>query len=342
MADQYTDRNGLTKQEIGAHENTWGNILNDEVIELIDEALDGVVVVDVSAANVTLTATDAVSNQARNRVLRIVGSPGTARTITIPDVEKVYFLDIRVSGTNSVTIKNISDATGVTVSSGSDNQVVVCDGTSTTPLITPQSGVLIASNNLSDLTDVSAARDNLGLSILAEVSVSGANRLVGTNTSADPVMISATQGITVSNGTIKADLATTVSAGIIRIATTAEAQAGTVTDAALTPASLVGGQSLTANGYVIHPGGRIEQWGVNTPTIRTENSINTVTFPTPFTTACYTVQVAWQSPTNMGGDSTFGLKLHNTPGTSTFTYSFDLVSGPVPNDGVVYWYAIGK
>ena len=106
--------------------------------------------------------------------------------------------------------------------------------------------------------------------------------------------------------------------------------------------SFAGGSFLAqTNGYVDLPGGLTLQWGRSQPTDKIENRINSVSFPKNFTSGVYSVQVSWQSPSFMSGDSTFGLKVHNPPTTSGFTYSFDLVSGPVPS-GEVYWMAIGK
>ena len=169
MASTYTDSNRLTKQGDGENESTWGQIVNT-VFDLVDELADGIVTVDVSAGNVTLTTNDGATDQARNRTLRITGDISANRTITIPDVEKNYFIEVATSGTGNVTIKNISDATGVTVSAGSGNKVIVCDATSTREFLgdTDISTLLVKADNLSDLTNVSAARDNLSVYSIAE------------------------------------------------------------------------------------------------------------------------------------------------------------------------------
>ena len=163
MASTYTTSNRFTKQADGENANTWGQIVNAGVIDLMDIALDGILTVDVSAGNVTLTTNNGSSDQARYRTLKIIGQPGAARTITLPDVAKQYFIEVALSGTNNVTIKNTSDATGVTVSASSGNVAIVCDGTSTRSLLRNQAGTLFAENNLSDLNSASTARTNLGL-----------------------------------------------------------------------------------------------------------------------------------------------------------------------------------
>jgi len=165
VADSYTSSNRFTKIEPGTRDNTWGGGLNDETIEMIDDSLDGFVTIDVSAGDITLTTNNGSADQARSRNLRIIGDLVSARTITIPDQHKWYNIEVAVSGTGSVTILNVADSTGVTVSAGSNNLSIICDGTSTRPLVSGLNpgDVLQVSNNLSDLTNTSAARDNLGL-----------------------------------------------------------------------------------------------------------------------------------------------------------------------------------
>jgi microcystin-dependent protein len=168
MASTYTTRNRLEKQGSGENENTWGDILNT-VIDLADESLDGFLEVDVSAADVTLTTNNGSSDQSRNRVLRIVGDLASARTITLPDLEKWYVIEVATSGSGNVEIKNTGATNGVTISAASPNIIVACDGTSVRTMITESDETvldaryLLESNNLSDLTNVSAARVNLGV-----------------------------------------------------------------------------------------------------------------------------------------------------------------------------------
>jgi hypothetical protein len=170
MASTYTTRNRFTKQGISENENTWGDILNT-VFDLLDESTDGVEVIDVSAGNVTLTTNNGASDQARNRVLKIIGEPGANRTITLPDVEKQYFVEVDVSGSFTVNIDNVAGSLGVTVSAGSQNQIIVCDAASTTSFLsdTDLTGLLVDTNNLSDVANTSAALANLGGTTAADM-----------------------------------------------------------------------------------------------------------------------------------------------------------------------------
>ena len=55
MASTYTSNIRLTKQGDGDNPNTWGTVLNDQVISLVDDAIASYTTVSIgSAATVTL------------------------------------------------------------------------------------------------------------------------------------------------------------------------------------------------------------------------------------------------------------------------------------------------
>ena len=121
MPSTFTDRNRLEKQAAGESNNTWGERLNDNVIQLVDEALDGVTAFTLSGAR-TLTSNSAASDESRKRVLHVTG--GTGGTITIPNAEKNYLVRNGSSGNVVVTT---GSGTTATVPSGSMIWVI-CTG----------------------------------------------------------------------------------------------------------------------------------------------------------------------------------------------------------------------
>lgn len=125
MASTPTTRNSLNKQGTGDNTGTWGSTLNDQVFDLVDTALDGVAAITVNA-NVTLSSTNYVDNEARNRVLKLSGAGGF--NVVIPGVEKWYLVDNGCSA--AVTIKT-SGGTGPSIAAGAVT-AVYCDGTTTT------------------------------------------------------------------------------------------------------------------------------------------------------------------------------------------------------------------
>ena len=74
MASSYTSRIRLTKQADGENPNTWGTILNNQVIDLIDDAIASYTTISIgSAATVTLTENEGASDQSRSAFIELTG-----------------------------------------------------------------------------------------------------------------------------------------------------------------------------------------------------------------------------------------------------------------------------
>ena len=58
MASTYTTRIRLEKQGDGENPNSWGDILNQNVIDLVDSAVAAYTTVSISVGDVTLTTND--------------------------------------------------------------------------------------------------------------------------------------------------------------------------------------------------------------------------------------------------------------------------------------------
>jgi hypothetical protein len=137
MASTYTTNLRLTKQGDGENPNSWGQILNDGVISLADEAIAGYTTISIgSAATVNLTANDGSDDQSRSAFLEVKGSIGTVATsifLVIPNKSKSYSILNKVSAnaTSNVVMMRVAGHTGVTLTRSSTLfQHVVCDGTS--------------------------------------------------------------------------------------------------------------------------------------------------------------------------------------------------------------------
>ena len=114
MPSTYTTRLRLEKQADGENANTWGDRLNQQVIDMVDEAVGGVVVVSTTGATTSLTASNGAADQSRNAVLRIEGTLGSDSTIVIPSVEKLYVVDNQTTGgSHTVKIKTAATTTNV-------------------------------------------------------------------------------------------------------------------------------------------------------------------------------------------------------------------------------------
>ena len=84
---------GLVKQTDGENTGTWGDVLNETLIDLLDDAIGGYVEVSVASGNVTLAFADGTAdNNGRHSVIKFTGSPGTTRTVTFPDAQVNYLI----------------------------------------------------------------------------------------------------------------------------------------------------------------------------------------------------------------------------------------------------------
>jgi hypothetical protein len=83
----------LELMETGQNATTWGNVTNLNLGTALEEAIVGSADVTFASANITLTLTDTNTSQtARNMRLRLTGTTGGARTLTVPPIEKVYIV----------------------------------------------------------------------------------------------------------------------------------------------------------------------------------------------------------------------------------------------------------
>lgn len=150
MASTYTTRLRLEKQGDGENPNSWGDILNQNVIDLIDEAIAGYVVVSVSSVPVALSENNGSVDQSRNASLEFAGTLTANVTITIPSHEKTYFLRNVVTGSFDVYMKT---ASGSSYTVPKQNTFVACDGTNIHQIDFP---VSISAFTVNQLTVVSA------------------------------------------------------------------------------------------------------------------------------------------------------------------------------------------
>lgn len=146
MASSYTSRIRLEKQADGENPNSWGLILNQNVIDLVDEAIAGYTVVSVSSIPVSLTSNDGSTDQARNMSLEIAGTLTADVTITVPSQEKLYFIRENTTGSFVTKIKTAGGtATELTQAT---NLMVACDGTEIYKVEAPVSVPTFTANTL--------------------------------------------------------------------------------------------------------------------------------------------------------------------------------------------------
>jgi hypothetical protein len=128
MASTYTSRIRLEKQADGENPNSWGLILNQNVIDLVDEAVAGFQIVSVSNVSVALTNQNGATDQARKAALDIQGTLTADVTITFPAQDKTYFIHNGTTGDYDVLLK-YEGGTAVTATGQGLSMMLATDGT---------------------------------------------------------------------------------------------------------------------------------------------------------------------------------------------------------------------
>ena len=202
MASTYTDRLGLEKQGDGENPNSWGTILNTNVIDLIDDAIAGYEIVSVSSTGITLSDNNGSTDQSRNAALEFAGTLTANVTITIPDEEKTYFIRENTTGSFAVQMKTVG-GTALNLVQG-ENTFVACNGTSIYRIDSPTSVTSFTANTL-NATSISTSvlvATSITTSILDVTQVQGGG---ATFTGAVSASTLNTSGNVVAAGTVNAN-----------------------------------------------------------------------------------------------------------------------------------------
>lgn len=129
MTTQYTTILKLALPVQGELSGTWGDVVNDNITEMVEQAIAGKAVVNTWTTNShTLTTADGTTAESRCAILELTDS-GTALTgagtVVCPTNTKLYIVDNNTA--QIITVKT-SGGTGVAVPVGK-TMLVYCDGT---------------------------------------------------------------------------------------------------------------------------------------------------------------------------------------------------------------------
>lgn len=151
-----TYNNNLRISEIGTGDQAgvWGVTTNYNLATLLGEAIAGYTAVTISSTSQALTALNGASDQSRQAILQLTGTPGANFTLYLPPATKIYV--VRNATANTATISaatalNGTTATGgttVTVAAGSTS-IIFCDANNVRDAINGQlSGDVTIDGNL--------------------------------------------------------------------------------------------------------------------------------------------------------------------------------------------------
>jgi len=231
MASNYTTRIRLNQQGDGDNPNSWGTVLNDGVISLVDEAVAKYTTVSLgSTATVTLSAVDGGTDVPRSAFLEANGTVGGAHTtitMVIPNVTKGYVVNNQTTYTTTTNVVKIKTAPGdgLTIPQGAISQIVVdTDGS-------------VYSTNAAGLGLGTAASADIGVCATNVPDVSLADlRYVRTSVTA--------------NTTVRGDFV--VEAGSLKVGTSARAYNPITT---LTDAASITSDFAVGNNFLVTIGG---------------------------------------------------------------------------------------
>jgi hypothetical protein len=126
MPSTYTPALRITKPAQGEHDDTWGNIVNDEITSLLETAIAGYTSIALTDANTTLSTANGTADQARSAMLNLTGTLTAARELVIPNVNKVYIIRNSTTGGFALSVKT-SAGSAFSVPNGKI-VVLCCDG----------------------------------------------------------------------------------------------------------------------------------------------------------------------------------------------------------------------
>lgn len=154
MATTYNNNLRISEIGTGDQAGVWGNTTNYNLATLLTEAITGVVTVTISVSappnnKQALTALDGVSDQSRQAVLMLGGTPANAFTLFVPPVDKIYIIKNGTGQTATISASTLANGvtptggTTLTIPDGSTT-IIYCDSSniSTTYDFVPGTGSL--------------------------------------------------------------------------------------------------------------------------------------------------------------------------------------------------------
>jgi hypothetical protein len=211
MATSYTSILKLALPATGELAGTWGDVVNQNITSMIEEAIAGLATINTWAgASHTLTTANGTTSESRAAILELSGSPGAAATVICPDETKIYVVRNGVSGGFAATIKTAA-GTGVTIPNGKV-AAVYCDGTNVLAATEFFSSVDIDGGTIDGTTIGATSASTGAFTTLASSSTTVLN---GTTIPASKTLVDTDSAQTLTNKTLTSPVITTPT-GIVK------------------------------------------------------------------------------------------------------------------------------
>lgn len=208
MATQYTSLLGFALPTTGELSGTWGDVVNQNITELVEDAIAATATASVTSGDWTLSTTGSGSaNEARCAILIPTGTPGVSRNVVAPSQSKAYVV---INQSDAAVVVKGSATTGVTISAGA-KAVVAWDGSDFVTVASSEvdgvSTISFGTTGLTPNTDTSGAVTVAGTLAVAnggtgQTSYTDGQLLIGNSTgnTLDKATLTAGTGISVTNG----------------------------------------------------------------------------------------------------------------------------------------------
>jgi microcystin-dependent protein len=188
----------------GDQSGIWGQTTNNNLGALIEQAIAGVVTINMADTNYTMSNFNGVTDEARNQVIVLTGTNTAQRNLIAPLVEKTYVIKNSTTGGFAIQIIG-SSGTGVVVPNGVTTSVY-CDGLNFYAVDTGSVGNYTVNGNLAvtGTTALSGALTYGGVALSNSVTGTGSMAL-----SASPTFTGVPLAPTATAGTNTQQIATT-------------------------------------------------------------------------------------------------------------------------------------
>lgn len=181
----------------GEQEGEWGNTTNQNLGELVEQAIGGYAAIVLSDADYTLTANNGSSDEARCATLKFTGSLTATRNVICPAIEKHYIIWNATSGGQDIRFK-CSGGSGPLIPAGS-KALVYANGSNVVDVSILPLAVADGGTGATNATD---ARANIGMGTIAQQDANAVSITGGAinNTTFQNGIITDIQAIAVADG----------------------------------------------------------------------------------------------------------------------------------------------